>query len=43
MNKTFVKSVNPVKINFDAVEDNDDSNIDHFAEEFDASPPLSLD
>lgn len=42
MNRTFVKSVNPVKINFD-VKDNNDSNFDHFAEEFDGSPPLSLD
>ncbi|KAJ8706382.1 hypothetical protein PYW08_011008 [Mythimna loreyi] len=42
MNRTYVKSVNPVKLNFD-VKDNNDSNIDNFAEEFDASPPLSLD
>uniref|UniRef100_A0A2A4J5A6 BRCA2 OB1 domain-containing protein n=1 Tax=Heliothis virescens TaxID=7102 RepID=A0A2A4J5A6_HELVI len=31
-----------VKINFDT-RDNNDSNVDHFAEEFDGSPPLSLD
>ncbi|XP_047038742.1 breast cancer type 2 susceptibility protein [Helicoverpa zea] len=42
LNRTYVKSVNPVKINFD-VRDNNDSNVDHFAEEFDGSPPLSLD
>ncbi|XP_035456342.2 breast cancer type 2 susceptibility protein homolog [Spodoptera frugiperda] len=42
MNRTYVKNVNPVKINFD-VKDNNDSNVDHFAEEFDGSPPLSLD
>lgn len=42
LNRTYVKSVNPVKINFD-VKDNNDSNIDHFGEEFDGSPPLSLD
>ncbi|XP_075988810.1 BRCA2, DNA repair associated [Anticarsia gemmatalis] len=42
LNRTYVKSVNPVKINFD-VKDNNDSNVDHFAEEFDGSPPLSLD
>ncbi|KAF9412856.1 hypothetical protein HW555_008760, partial [Spodoptera exigua] len=40
MNRTYVK--NPIKINFD-VKDNNDSNVDHFAEEFDGSPPLSLD
>ncbi|CAH0699473.1 unnamed protein product [Spodoptera exigua] len=42
MNRTYVKNVNPIKINFD-VKDNNDSNVDHFAEEFDGSPPLSLD
>ncbi|XP_063898605.1 breast cancer type 2 susceptibility protein [Helicoverpa armigera] len=42
LNRTYVKSVNPVKINFD-VRDNNDSTVDHFAEEFDGSPPLSLD
>ncbi|XP_022835415.1 uncharacterized protein LOC111362885 [Spodoptera litura] len=42
MNRTYVKNVNPVKINFD-IKDNNDSNVDHFAEEFDGSPPLSLD
>lgn len=42
LNRTYVKSVNPVKINFD-VQENNDSVVDHFAEEFEASPPLSLD
>lgn len=42
LNRSYVKSVNPVKINFD-LKDNNDSEVDHFAEEFDGSPPLSLD
>ncbi|CAB3257396.1 unnamed protein product [Arctia plantaginis] len=42
LNRTYVKNVNPVKINFD-VQENNDSTVDHFAEEFEGSPPLSLD
>lgn len=37
MNRAYVRSV-PVKLNFAK-----DPNLDHFAEEFDGSPPLSLD
>ncbi|KAG6454682.1 breast cancer type 2 susceptibility protein [Manduca sexta] len=41
LNKTYIKSsVNPVKLNFD---NNASDMVDHFAEEFDPSPPLSLD
>ncbi|CAH0601936.1 unnamed protein product [Chrysodeixis includens] len=40
LNKTYVKSIGPVKIDFDM---KDDSKVDHFAEDFDGSPPLSLD
>lgn len=40
-NRTCVKSAfNPVKINFDKLDNN--NSVDHFAEEFDGSPPLSL-
>ncbi|XP_063372193.1 breast cancer type 2 susceptibility protein homolog [Cydia amplana] len=41
VNRTFVKNVNPVKLNFSS--ENMDESVDHFAEDFDASPPLSLD
>lgn len=41
VNRTFVKNVNPVKLNFSS--ENLDESVDHFAEDFDASPPLSLD
>ncbi|XP_048004179.1 breast cancer type 2 susceptibility protein homolog isoform X2 [Leguminivora glycinivorella] len=41
VNRTYVKNVNPVKLNFSS--ENLDDSVDHFAEEFDASPPLSLD
>lgn len=43
LNRTYVKSVNPVKIDFNSVAMEENEEIDHFAEEFDASPPLSLD
>lgn len=42
MNRTYVKNVNPVKLNFSNVQDNSLDEVDHFAEEFDGSPPLSL-
>ncbi|XP_063632562.1 breast cancer type 2 susceptibility protein isoform X2 [Cydia splendana] len=41
VNRTFVKTVNPVKLNFS--NENLDESVDHFADDFDASPPLSLD
>ncbi|XP_026734692.1 breast cancer type 2 susceptibility protein homolog [Trichoplusia ni] len=40
LNRTYVKSIDPVKIDFDV---KDDSHVDHFADDFDGSPPLSLD
>lgn len=44
MNRTYVKNVVPVKLNFSNVKDNSlEEEVDHFAEEFDGSPPLSLD
>ncbi|XP_050358372.1 breast cancer type 2 susceptibility protein [Nymphalis io] len=42
INRTYVKCINPVKLNF-ADEDKDGNTTDPFAEEFDCSPPLSLD
>lgn len=39
VNRTYVKSINPVKLNF---VDDDGNTTDPFAEEFDCSPPLSL-
>ncbi|XP_060808938.1 breast cancer type 2 susceptibility protein homolog [Amyelois transitella] len=42
LHRTLRKSVNPVKLDFSSVA-NDENDVDHFAEEFDASPPLSLD
>ncbi|XP_026483330.2 uncharacterized protein LOC113391552 [Vanessa tameamea] len=41
INRTYVKCINPVKLNF-ADEDKDGNTTDPFAEEFDCSPPLSL-
>ncbi|XP_047542551.1 breast cancer type 2 susceptibility protein homolog isoform X2 [Vanessa atalanta] len=41
LNRTYVKCINPVKLNF-ADEDKDGNLMDPFAEEFDCSPPLSL-
>ena len=38
LNRTYVKNINPVKLNFS----NNNESEDPFAEEFDASPPLSL-
>lgn len=38
LNKTYVENINPVKLNFS----NNDESEDPFADEFDASPPLSL-
>ncbi|CAG4978394.1 unnamed protein product [Colias eurytheme] len=40
-----INSVNPVKLNFnnDEISEKQENTIDPFAEEFDASPPLSLD
>ncbi|CAH0712821.1 unnamed protein product, partial [Brenthis ino] len=38
-NRTFVKNINPVKLNFSHTIETEDP----FAEEFDCSPPLSLD
>lgn len=44
LNRTYVKSMNPVKLNFSNTNNNESvENVDHFAEEFDDSPPLSLD
>lgn len=45
MNRTYVRSANPVKLNFSksATNEENSANFDHFAEEFDDSPPLSLD
>ncbi|RVE51602.1 hypothetical protein evm_003734 [Chilo suppressalis] len=45
MNRTFVKKGNPVRLNFSKVQEDkaDEKEVDHFAEDFDASPPLSLD
>lgn len=46
MNRTYVKrvSINPVKLNFNTAEEqnNESKVIDEFGEEFDGSPPLSL-
>lgn len=46
MNRTYVKrvNVNPVKLNFDNAEEEDNKSevVDDFGEEFDGSPPLSL-
>ncbi|XP_028178923.1 breast cancer type 2 susceptibility protein [Ostrinia furnacalis] len=42
MNRTYVKNVHPVKLNFSNVQDNSLEEEDQFAEEFDGSPPLSL-
>ncbi|XP_063836630.1 breast cancer type 2 susceptibility protein isoform X2 [Ostrinia nubilalis] len=42
MNRTYVKNVNPVKLNFSNAQDNSLEEEDQFAEEFDGSPPLSL-
>lgn len=43
MNRTYVKNVNPVKLDFSAQDNSLEEVVDHFAEEFDDSPPLSLD
>lgn len=44
MNRTYVKrsGINPVKLNFSENAPNVDKSVDHFAEEFEGSPPLSL-
>ncbi|KAI8433441.1 hypothetical protein MSG28_015477 [Choristoneura fumiferana] len=46
LNRTFVKKVHPIKLNFSnsvAIENDLNDSVDHFADEFEASPPLSLD
>jgi hypothetical protein len=43
LNRTYVKNANPVKLNFSELPDDSADNVDHFADDFDCSPPLSLD
>lgn len=46
LNRTFVKRVHPIKLNFSnsvAIDNDLNDSDDHFAGEFEASPPLSLD
>ncbi|KAI5637034.1 BRCA2, oligonucleotide/oligosaccharide-binding, domain 3 domain-containing protein [Phthorimaea operculella] len=43
LNRTYVKRTNPVKLNFSKNDSSLNEAADDFAEEFDCSPPLSLD
>ncbi|XP_053621865.1 uncharacterized protein PF3D7_1120600 [Plodia interpunctella] len=43
VHRSLKKAVNPVKLNFNNVAIDENDSVDHFAEDFDPSPPLSLD